>query len=150
MFKNHRMGELADRLGYGNVELAETMGVDRGTIKRWLAGRATPSPSFLAQLADVLKVPAQELYEVPEANRNLAYYRVLAGYSLAQLAPDLGISPMHLGRIESGVAPVPNHLLDLLQRRLKLDDLTMSDAMDRSRQAKARRRPPARYELISA
>ncbi|WP_457181338.1 helix-turn-helix domain-containing protein [Mycobacteroides abscessus] len=135
MFKYRRVVQLAAERGRTMHDLAAAVEANPGTVKRWMTGAAMPSPSFLARLAKVLKVPASTLYEVPEENRNLAYYRTLAGYSLAQLGPKLSISHVHLGRIETGAAAMPAHLVGRLQRYLELDDATMASAMERSRYA---------------
>lgn len=149
MFKYRRVVQLATQHGYDVHDLAAAVEANPGTVKRWMNGAAMPSPSFLARLAKVLEVPASTLYEVPEDNRNLAYYRALAGYSLAQLGPKLSISPVHLGRIETGAAAMPAHLVDRLQRHLKLDDSTMTVAIERSRYASVVRTPSA-VALLSA
>ena len=102
VFKHRTLARLAERKNLNNRSLAELVEANQGTVARWIKGEAVPSPSFIARLARVLDIPPGDLYQVAEAARGLAYYRVIAGYSLAQLAPKVGTSPVHLGRMEAG------------------------------------------------
>lgn len=132
VFRFHRMQELAKKQGMTNRSLACAVDVNQGTVSRWVKGEAAPSPKFIARLAQVLDIEPSELYVVSETERNLSYHRVLAGYSLAQLAPMLGTSPVHLGRMEAGRSAIPSKVYDRLKEYLHLDDDQMSKAIRRS------------------
>lgn len=129
VFKHRTLARLAERKNLNNRSLAELVEANQGTVARWIKGEAVPSPSFIARLARVLDIPPGDLYQVAEAARGLAYYRVIAGYSLAQLAPKVGTSPVHLGRMEAGYSAIPEHIRHRLQELLELDDETMKNAM---------------------
>ncbi|RFZ07566.1 helix-turn-helix protein [Mycobacterium marinum] len=147
VFKYRKMSDLAKKQGMSNRSLAAAVHVNQGTVTRWAKGEAAPSPKYIARLAEVLGVDPSELYVVTETARNLAYYRVLAGYSLAQLAPLIGTSPVHLGRMEAGHSSIPPHVRDKLKERLNLDEEQLAKAVRRCRTN--RRRPVARpYELL--
>ncbi|RFZ63223.1 helix-turn-helix protein [Mycobacterium marinum] len=147
VFKYRKMSDLAKKQGMSNRSLAAAVHVNQGTVTRWAKGEAAPSPKYIARLAEVLGVDPSELYVVTETARNLAYYRVLAGYSLAQLAPLIGTSPVHLGRMEAGRSSIPPHVRDKLKERLNLDEEQLAKAVRRCRTN--RRRPVARpYELL--
>lgn len=129
VFKHRTLARLVERKSLNNRNLAELVDANQVTVARWIKGEAVPSPSFIARLAHVLEVPPSELYQVAEAARGLAYYRVIAGYSLAKLAPKVGTSPVHLGRMEAGHSAIPEHVRQRLQELLELDDETMKNAM---------------------
>lgn len=154
VFKHRKLARLAKSKSLNNRNLAELVEANQVTVARWIKGEAVPSPSFIARLAHVLEVPPSELYEVTEAARGLAYYRVIAGYSLAKLAPKVGTSPVHLGRMEAGYSAIPAHVRQRLQELLDLDDETMKNAMPDSHNSPAQRRaprpaaPPVPRELI--
>jgi transcriptional regulator with XRE-family HTH domain len=149
VFKFRRMQELAKKRGLSNRSLAAAVKANQGTVGRWVKGEAAPSPKFIARLAEVLEVAPSELYEVSETERNLAYYRVLAGYSLAQLAPLIGTSPVHLGRMEGGRSSIPPKVHDKLKEHLNLDEDKMAKAIRRSQTR--RRQPHSRpFEFIPA
>lgn len=147
VFKYRKMQDLAKKQGLTNRSLAAAVHVNQGTVSRWAKGEAAPSPKFIARLADVLGVDPSELYVVTETARNLAYYRVLAGYSLAQLAPLIGASPVHLGRMEAGRSSIPPLVRDRLKEHLNLDEERLAKAIRRSQTH--RRRPVARpFEFV--
>ncbi|GAT01883.1 MULTISPECIES: helix-turn-helix domain-containing protein [Mycolicibacterium] len=149
VFKYRKMQELAKKQGLSNRSLAAAVKVNQGTVTRWAKGEAAPSPKSIARLATLLGVDPSELYVVTETARNLAYYRVLAGYSLAQLAPLVGTSPVHLGRMESGRSSIPPHMRDKLKEYLNLDEERLAKAIRRSQTP--RRRPVARpFEFVPA
>lgn len=142
VFKHRTLARLVERKKLNNRNLAELVDANQVTVARWIKGEAVPSPSFIARLAHVLEVPPSELYQVAESARGLAYYRVIAGYSLAKLAPKVGTSPVHLGRMEAGYSAIPEHVRQRLQELLELDDETMKTAMPGSRNSPAQRRAP--------
>jgi transcriptional regulator with XRE-family HTH domain len=142
VFKHRTLARLVERKSLNNRTLADLVEANQGTVARWIKGEAVPSPSFIARLANVLEVPPGELYQVAETARGLAYYRVIAGYSLAQLAPKVGTSPVHLGRMEAGYSAIPEPVRQRLQELLDLDDETMTRAMPDSHGNPAQGRPP--------
>ncbi|MBY6388568.1 XRE family transcriptional regulator [Rhodococcus erythropolis] len=147
VFKYRKMQDLAKKQGLTNRSLAAAVHVNQGTVSRWAKGEAAPSPKFIARLAEVLGVDPSELYVVTETARNLAYYRVLAGYSLAQLAPLIGASPVHLGRMEAGRSSIPPQVRNKLKEHLNLDEELLAKAIRRSQTH--RRHPVARpFEFV--
>ncbi|MEX7470674.1 MULTISPECIES: helix-turn-helix transcriptional regulator [Mycobacteriaceae] len=147
VFKYRKMQQLAKKQGLTNRSLAAAVHVNQGTVSRWAKGEAAPSPKFIARLAEVLGVDPSELYVVNEAARNLAYYRVLAGYSLAQLAPLIGASPVHLGRMEAGRSSIPPQVRDKLKEHLNLDEELLANVIRRTQTH--RRHPVARpFEFV--
>jgi transcriptional regulator with XRE-family HTH domain len=149
VFKHRKMQTIAKKRGLTNRSIAAAVHANQGTVGRWAKGEAAPSPKFIARLAKVLEVDPSELYVVSETDRNLAYYRVLAGFSLAQLAPLIGTSPVHLGRMESGRSSIPAKVLDKLRELLNLDDDKMAKAILRS-QMHRRQQVAEPFELIPA
>lgn len=148
-FKYRKMQTLAKQRGLTNRSIAKAVQANQGTVGRWAKGDAAPSPKFIARLAELLEVDPSELYVVTETERNLSYYRVLAGYSLAQLAPLLGTSPVHLGRMEAGRSAISPATLDKLRQHLNLDEDKMAKAVLRSQMH--RRQPTSEpFELIPA
>jgi transcriptional regulator with XRE-family HTH domain len=138
------MQELLRKNGFTNVFVADQISANKASVTRWIQGHAAPAPKFLVRLANVLNVDPGALYVVDPEQRGLAYYRVMAGYSLAQLAPLLGTSAVHLGRIESGQRPLPESLADRLRAHLKIDAATFTAALQRTRPrppGPSRRRP---------
>lgn len=150
VFKYRTMTALAEAKGLDNRGLAAKVKANHITVSRWAKGEAVPSPSFINRLARVLEVPPAELYQVTETARDLRYYRVLAGYSLAQLAPNVGTSAVHLGRMEAGHSAIPEYVHGKLQEFLELDDETMSRAVRRStkRQGKKSAVSAPSFELV--
>ncbi|GAT10386.1 helix-turn-helix transcriptional regulator [Mycolicibacterium novocastrense] len=152
VFKYRKMQDLAKKQGLTNRALAAAVDVNQGTVTRWVKGEAAPSPKYIARLAELLGVEASELYVVTETARNLAYYRILAGYSLAQLAPLIGTSPVHLGRMEAGRSSIPPQVRDKLKEHLNIDEDRLAKAIRRSQTR--RRAPVARplepYEFVPA
>lgn len=160
VFRYRKMQDLVKKQGLSNKSLAAAVHVNQGTVSRWAKGEAAPSPKFIARLAEVLQVDPSELYVATKTARNLAYYRVLAGYSLAQLAPLIGASPQHLGRMEAGRSSIPPQVRDKLKQHLNLDEELLAKAI---RQSETHRRrpvarpfefvpiaPPATHQLIGA
>lgn len=148
VFKHDRMLQLAKKRGLTNKDLAEAVQVNQGTVGRWAKGEAAPSPRFIARLAEVLKVSPSQLYVVAaESDRNLAYYRVLAGYSLAQLAPKLDTSSVHLNRMEAGRSPVPEKIVIQLCELLNLTEDQLHRAIRRSQLVKGR---SGRYQIMDS
>lgn len=156
VFKYRRMQELAKKRGLTNRSLAAAVKVNQGTVGRWAKGEAAPSPKFIARLADVLQVAPSELYVVPETERNLSYYRVIAGYSLAQLAPLLDTSPVHLGRMEAGRSSIPPRVLDKLKELLNVNEDLLDKAVRRAQSIHRRQQkqqtftPLGKYQLETA
>lgn len=56
------LGDMLDRLGISNKELAQAVGVDPSTVSRWLDGNSRPRRSRYAALARALDVHRAELY----------------------------------------------------------------------------------------
>jgi len=129
VFKYRKMIELAKKKNLGSSAIAERVGANQGTVNRWAKGVAVPSPTFIRRLADVLEVEPSELYKVAPKDQGLAYYRVLAGYSLAQLAPLVDISPVHLGRMETGNSAIPPRVCEALCTHLNIDAETIERAV---------------------
>lgn len=143
IFKYRRMQELVEKKGLTTRALAAAVDADRVTVRRWAAGEAEPSPRFLVRLAEALGVQPRELYTPRTGRPVLAYYRVLAGYSLAQLAPLLGTSPVHLGRMESGHAAILPHVLEGLTEHLGLSKHDLLELAKVVRIAAKNAPPPA-------
>lgn len=155
VFKHRTMTRLVKAQGLTNRSLAERVGANQSTVRRWANGDVVPSPKFIWRLADALGAATSELYQVTETGRDLAYYRVLAGYSLAQLAGKIGICSMHLGRMEAGHSPIPDYHHEPLRELLALDEETMERAVRRSQSRRTpapRQRPqkPVIFEFIDA
>jgi transcriptional regulator with XRE-family HTH domain len=59
--KRHRLSQRRKAIGYTQEQLAEQLGVDRGTVIRWEAGTTEPQPWQWPNLADALKISPTEL-----------------------------------------------------------------------------------------
>lgn len=59
--RRHRLAQRRKAVGYTQEQLAEQLGVDRGTVIRWEAGTTAPQPFQWPNLADALKVSTDEL-----------------------------------------------------------------------------------------
>ncbi len=130
-FDASRMVELAHRRGLTQQRLASLIGANKGTVSRWAKGQSRPSPRLLVRLAEALHVSPAELYRMDPERRDLAYYRVLAGYSVNALSGSLQVSNAVVHRLEGHGAPVPPALLARLQQLLDLDEQTMQEALNR-------------------
>lgn len=127
------MNRLARDKGLSVRGLADRVEANVATVRRWAAGQVEPSPRHIKLLADVLGCEPDRLYVVPEAKRCLGYHRIIAGYSIAQLAPELGISSVHLGRLERGVSPLSECYRERLRELLGLDEPNMRLAEKRAK-----------------
>jgi transcriptional regulator with XRE-family HTH domain len=54
-------------LGLRQQDVADALGVDRGTVGQWEIGRSNPEARFIRPLAEILKTTADELLSEPEA-----------------------------------------------------------------------------------
>jgi len=148
-FDGRRIQELVAERGLTNVAVAAGVGAAKCSVTRWIQGQAVPEPKFLVGLARVLKVEPGDLYRVAPDRRDLTYYRIVAGYSLAQLGPLAGTSAVHLGRMEAGRRPIPEHLVPRLSELLDLDAEAFTAAVARIRRRQPgppRRRAPRRTD----
>ncbi len=59
--RRHRLGQRRKAVGYSQEQLAEQLGVDRTTVVRWEAGETEPRPWQWPNLADALKITAEQL-----------------------------------------------------------------------------------------
>lgn len=146
-FDPARMVELVRLRGLNQQQLAVRIGANKGTISRWVKGQSQPSPRLLVRLAEALLVSPAELYRMDPERRDLAYYRVVAGYSVNALSSSLKVSNAVVHRLEGYAAPVPPPLLARLQELLDVDEQTMQEALDRRAAGppppRPRRRGPA-------
>lgn len=141
----------AAELGISQRALAKKLGVDKGTVIRWRHGFAEPSPRLLLDIAGALELAPEELYKPGAQGKDLAYYRVLAGYSCNALSPRLGVSNSLLRAVEGGQREPSTRMYAALQELLGLDDSTLQNALGRCRPKPPRRRQrvdlaPARLE----
>lgn len=125
---------LTTELGISQRVLARRIGVDRSSIIRWAHGRAQPSPCLLIDMAAALGVAPGELFRPGPQGPDLAYYRVLAGWSANALSAALGVNNSVVRAVESGRRPPSPPLADRLRALLGIDDITLTAALHRSRQ----------------
>lgn len=151
-FDPARMIELARSRGLTQQDLAALIGANKGTISRWVKRQSEPSPRLLVRLAEALLVNPADLYRVDPERRDLAYYRVLAGYSVNALSTSLKVSNALVHRIEGGGAAVPGPMLTRLQELLDIDAQTMRAALARRtpRPPRPRRNRPPAARLVPA
>ena len=114
MYRNRRFS--ADLLrearlaaGYSQPQLAQLVGVSRGTVKAWESGRRAPKPATQRQVADVLGLGFEDL-EVPEPDggEDLRRLRQARGWTRAEAAERLGVQPFTLQRVEEGLELPPD------------------------------------------
>lgn len=55
-----------EALNLRQMDVAEALGVDRSTVASWETGRASPEARLILPLAQLLKVPADDLLAEPE------------------------------------------------------------------------------------
>jgi transcriptional regulator with XRE-family HTH domain len=53
--------DIDSRMGGGRAELADSLGVSRSTVSRWLAGDSLPDPTQFESIAAAVGVPVLEL-----------------------------------------------------------------------------------------
>lgn len=101
---NSVVGWRADRLrdtrrarGWTQAELAARVGVSRDTVGQWESSRA-PRPERVAQLAEVLGVPPDELADLG----GLRSLRIRAGMTQAALGRAAGVPRSTVQAIERG------------------------------------------------
>ena len=139
----------ARELGISQRTLAKRVGVDKGTVIRWRQGYAEPSPRLLLDIAAALDLAPDELYKPGAQGADLAYYRVLAGYSQNALSPRLQVSNALLRSIESGAREPSETMYDALRELLGIDDPTLQAALSRC-QPRPRRPRRQRVDLAPA
>jgi len=54
-----------EALNLRQMDVAEALGVDRSTVASWETGRASPEARLILPLAQLLKVPADDLLAEP-------------------------------------------------------------------------------------
>lgn len=57
-----------EALNLRQMDVAEALGVDRSTVASWETGRASPEARLILPLAQLLKVPADDLLATPESD----------------------------------------------------------------------------------
>ena len=134
----------ATELGISQRALAKKVRVDRGTVIRWRQGYAEPSPRLLLDIAAALEIGPDTLYKPGAQGEDLAYYRVLAGYSQNALSPRLKVSNALLRAVESGEREPSKPMYDTLRELLGIDDPTLQAALSR---CQPRPRRPRRYRV---
>lgn len=60
----HFINEWAERRGQAQSDIAEALGVDKGTVSRWFAG-ALPSEAMLPRIAAMFGIEVGELFREP-------------------------------------------------------------------------------------
>lgn len=121
----------AGELGISQRTLAKKVGVDKGTVIRWRQGYAEPSPRLLLDIAAALDLAPDALYKPGARGADLAYYRVLAGYSQNALSPRLKVSNALLRAVESGEREPSQPMYDTQRQLLGIDDPTLQAALSR-------------------
>jgi transcriptional regulator with XRE-family HTH domain len=151
-FDIKKMVAQAKKLDISQRALAKQLGVDKGTVIRWRQGFAEPSPRLLIDIAAALELAPDELYKPGAQGRDLAYYRVIAGYSANALSPRLRVSNAFLRSVERGERAPSRSMYDTLRDLLGIDDPTLTEALSRCRPRPPRPRrqrvdlAPARLE----
>lgn len=151
-FDIETMHARARELAISQRALAKKLGVDKGTVIRWVQGHAEPSPRLMVDMAAVLDLAPEDLYKPGPHGRDLAYYRVLAGYSMNALSPLLRLSNASLRAVERGEREPSARMYEALLDLLNLDDSTLRSALSRCRPGQRRPRgnrvdlAPARLE----
>lgn len=132
-FNIEKMLSRAKELGISQRALAKKLGVDKGTVIRWRQGSAEPSPRLLLDIAVALDLAPDALYVPGAQGEDLAYYRVLAGYSMNALSPKLGVSNALLRAVERGEREPSKRMYETLRELLGIDDATLQVALGRCR-----------------
>src|SRR5436305_13835502 len=62
--RRHGLAQRRKAVGYSQEQLAEQLGVDRTTVIRWETGETEPQPWQWPNLADALKITADQLTDL--------------------------------------------------------------------------------------
>lgn len=91
--------------GLASDDFADLVGASVSAVWSWETGRTAPTPPTLVRIAQVLHVTPADLIAIPEHQLTLSDLRVEAGYTQADAARALDLSPNKLLRIEKGRLP---------------------------------------------
>jgi transcriptional regulator with XRE-family HTH domain len=61
-----------EALNLRQMDVAEALGVERSTVASWETGRASPEARLILPLAQLLKVPADDLLAEPDNDPKVA------------------------------------------------------------------------------
>lgn len=121
-FQVQRVIDECAEQGISKSELARRLGVHNSTVSHWLTD-SSPEPPLISRIADALNLKFEELYDVPESERGLIYYRVRKGLYAKDVAAAIGSSPAVVRFIEAGQRRLERTTVDLAAWA-KLLDLT--------------------------
>lgn len=101
-FSGARLRRLREARGLTGDDLADASGISEAALRSWEAGRATPTPTLLAAVAERLRVTIADLVVIRSDELVLSDLRNLAGLNQADVAERLGVGTTSLTRIEKG------------------------------------------------
>ena len=116
------------RRGWSQAKVAEAVGVNLSTVRRWERGRAVPYPYYRKKLATLFGKTAEELGFLSGANENDVLEDVqpsTLAIPTQQTSPQLVSSLVEEGQTYERETQIPGHHLPLPQSRWNVDILHM-------------------------
>lgn len=113
-------------------ELGDRIGTNRHHIAHFEAGRRTPAPATLANLARALNLAPHELTTINPDTPTLKDLRVLAGLEPATAAAQVGVHADLIQKLEAGTRSLTDRLAPALAAlyNVTIDELTAAHARD--------------------
>jgi transcriptional regulator with XRE-family HTH domain len=124
-----------EALGISQDELGRMCGVTAVTIRNWEGGRSLPGADSYRALSVAL-----EGRPTSPVAKQLRDARVARGWTIEDVARDLGVSPWRVARWEAGLAMPSTACIGMLLDRLKIDLRTDAGLPPRR---KSRRKSPS-------
>lgn len=129
-FNGKLLRNLREQRGLTLVDLSKLTGIHSGIIGRWERGSSKPSDEGLIDVLDALNCDLYEVIDTSPQDANLATVRLAQGFTRAELAEALGLSPTGWGPIEIGATPLSGSRIEQL-----IDVLELPHKSDKQRDA---------------
>ncbi|CAM3487119.1 helix-turn-helix domain-containing protein [Tsukamurella hominis] len=121
--------------GWTSAEFARQAGLNKNMISRYERGLSTPRPAYIVRLAETLGVEPATLYRVEEYDKDLSYFRIINGYSIAALSVKLGMkSNNSVVSMEMGNTELSPQMRRSLSEIFGISEAKVRQAWQRSRE----------------
>lgn len=123
-FDRYALIDLRESQGLSRESLARALGVTARRCQSWELGNANPRPPDLAALARLFDVHPAQLCTIDRDHATLSHLRAWAGWTLRDLAAELGVAHSTVRNLETH-GHIPSNWTDHdLDRYAQLLDTT--------------------------